>query len=256
MSKVLSDKRLFIIDIDEVLCSHDVALPGAHEAIDALRRAGKEIRFLTNDAWSSRDSRAKELHEQGIRISPHEIYTSSFLTASYIRSLGSPPTLLLSGGEGVKEFAGIPLREDSVEVVVVGDLFDSYSRTALERAYSAVINGARLIAMQNDQYWMDGDTPRINIGFWVAGLEYCTGTRAKVIGKPAIESYHFVLQDVGVSPAEALMISDSLDSDLVGAKKAGLFTIHIQRSLPMILNTEALPADLTIESLSEVVQFS
>jgi HAD superfamily hydrolase (TIGR01458 family) len=253
-SKDLQHIRLFIMDIDGVLCWGDDAIPRAPEAIDALLMSGKEVRYLTNDSVSSRTSRASELHEQGFHVSPDEIYTASSLTAQYLRSLGSPSSLVLSGGEGLEEFVGITLVQDSAEVVVVGDFFDSYSRSLLERAYDAVINGAQLIATQKNRHWMFGDQPRIDLGFWVAGLEYCAGIEAKVIGKPSIECYQIVLQDAGASHHEAAMVSDDLYSDLAGAKRAGLTTIHIS-SHPVPSETIDIPAaDLTIESLAELAR--
>jgi HAD superfamily hydrolase (TIGR01458 family) len=250
----LPEISLFIFDIDEVLCSAGCGILGAPEAISALRQKGKQVRFLTNDAWSSRSSRVKELSELGFSLRPEELYTSSFLAAEYIRSLGCPPTLLLLNGEGVNEFRGIQLVSENAEVVAVGDFFDSYSRPVLEHAYSAIIGGAEFIAMQKDRYWMDQGKPMINLGFWVAGLEYCTGKTAIVVGKPSSGSYERVLRDAGLPPRKTVMISDDLFSDLAGAARVGIHTVHVRRAPPPVTDPSTPLPDLTVASINEILQ--
>jgi HAD superfamily hydrolase (TIGR01458 family) len=245
----LRNIRCLILDVDGVIWSGDSVIPGSAQALNSLRSTGKCIRLLTNDAISSRSARIAEMATQAIHVDLDEMFTATYLAAEYLRYLGKPPSLVLLDGEGLSEFTGLSLVQTAPEVVVVGDYFDSYDRRTLDEAFYAVINGAPLLAMQRNRYFMSGDRPRIDAGFWVAGLEYCTGIRAKVIGKPSVESYEMVLRRAGFSPQESAMVSDDLYSDLLGAKKAGLTTIHIQSGDQSVPHIETLPADLTVTSL-------
>ncbi|WP_075072570.1 HAD-IIA family hydrolase [Longilinea arvoryzae] len=251
-----SQIRMIIMDVDGVICSSGQVVPEALEILEVLLSKNIIVKFLTNDAISSRASRIEELNSQGLHININEIYTASSLTADYIRQIGCPKTLLLMNGEGVDEFYNIPLVEEDPEVVVVGDFFASYSRSKLERAFEAISKGSLFIAMQKNRYWMDGERSMIDIGFWVKGLEYCTGVEAKIVGKPSLESYQRVLTDSKCQPHEAIMVSDDLFSDLVGAKRAGLFTIHLQSTEmeQFPIQDNILPADLTINSLLEIAE--
>lgn len=244
--------RLLLLDIDGVLFSGLNPIPGAAEAIHKLRGAGISIRLLTNDAVSSRASRLAEFTQYGFDVAIEEIYTASYLTAEYLRMHGSPSVMLLLGGEGRNEFADISVTETDPQVVVVGDYFDDYVREHLQKAFDAVLNGAQLIAAQKNRYWMDGERPMIDIGFWVAGLEYCTRKRAKIIGKPAVESYLTVLHRCGVSPEQAAMASDDPYSDLLGAKRAGLRTVHVLAPGHPPPRSKYPRPDLTVSNLLEL----
>lgn len=251
----LKDISLFIMDVDGVLWAGDAPVPGTAKGINDLRNAGVALRFLTNDAVNSRRSRLEELNNNGFAIGEAELYTASYLTAQYLKQIGCPRTLLLLSGSGRDEFAGLPIVEDSPDIVVVGDFFDSYTRQAIEKAFDAVMHGAQLLAMQKNRYWMYGDHPKVDLGFWVAGLEYCTGVKAKVIAKPSVESYQVVLRDAGVQSSRAAMVSDDLYSDLSGAKRAGLATVHVTGSGSFPKSDATVPAaDFTVPLLSRFIE--
>jgi HAD superfamily hydrolase (TIGR01458 family) len=225
--EMLNEIHLVVLDIDGVFYCKNGAVLGAREAIAMLRKSGLIIRFLTNDAFSSRFSRAQELNTLGFDVHPSDIYTAASLTADYLRLLGSPPTMLLVEGECSEEFKGIPIVDHDPQVVVVGDCFSSYNFDKLNHAFSSIRNGAHFIAMQKNRHCSIGGEPLIDVGFWVAGLEYCTAKHAEVIGKPSVSSYVIICQDAGIAVENAAMVSDDLSSDLVGAHHAGLLTIHV-----------------------------
>jgi HAD superfamily hydrolase (TIGR01458 family) len=230
------------------------SVPGAREAIAMLRKSGLIIKFLTNDAFNSRFSRAQELNTLGFDVHPSDIYTAASLTADYLRLLGSPQTMLLLEGECSEEFEGIPIVDHDPQVVVVGDCFSSYNFDKLNHAFSSIRNGAHYIAMQKNQYCSKGGEPIIDVGFWVAGIEYCTAKQAKVIGKPSVSSYEIICQDAGIAVEKAAMVSDDLSSDLVGAHNAGLLTIHATDYwVPMSLKPFFSP-DLVVPDLKNFAE--
>ena len=64
--------------------------------------------------------------------------------------------------------------------------------------------------------------PRLDAGAYVAGLEYAADVEAEVVGKPAGAYFAAALAELGASPAEAVMVGDDIESDIGGAKRAGL----------------------------------
>lgn len=246
--------RLVILDIDGVVYCNNMAVPGACDAVEILLQQGLIVKFLTNDAVSSRLSRVRELNALGFNVHLSDIYTAASITADYLRLLGSPRTMLLSGGEALEEFKGIPLVEHNPEIVVVGDYFDSYSFEKLNRAFLGIRKGTRFIAMQRNRHCSSGGDPTIDVGFWVSGLEYCTGIQAEVIGKPAARSYLSICQEAEVIPGEAAMVSDDLSLDLMGAHNAGLITVHAtDYHVPPVQNTFIHP-DIVVPNLSTFAQ--
>ena len=76
--------------------------------------------------------------------------------------------------------------------------------------------------MHRKPTWPYGGKRIIDLGFWVAGLEYCAGRPATVVGKPAEYSYETVLFDAGFPAERAVMVSDEVAPDLEGARRCGI----------------------------------
>ena len=72
------------------------------------------------------------------------------------------------------------------------------------------------------------------------------------VGKPDSEAFDAVLEELGVSPHEALMVGDTLERDIDGAVAAGIHVVWIDR------NTDAEAPDglpyARVSSLTELVE--
>jgi putative hydrolase of the HAD superfamily len=73
------------------------------------------------------------------------------------------------------------------------------------------------------------------------------------IGKPDPRIFHLTLERLGASPAEAAMVGDSLARDIVGARRAGLTAVWVNRAGASRGDpaAEAVP-DVEIAGLSEL----
>jgi len=112
--------------------------------------------------------------------------------------------------------------------VIVGDLGAAFGYDVLNRAFRQVIDGAELIALQKNRYWLRADGLALDVGPFVAALEYATGREAFVVGKPARGFFDEVLRDLGVDAGAAAMIGDDVESDIGGALAAGLAAILVR----------------------------
>jgi putative hydrolase of the HAD superfamily len=55
------------------------------------------------------------------------------------------------------------------------------------------------------------------------------------VGKPATAAFHLTCEALDVQPAEALMIGDNLEVDVLGARAAGLAALHLDRAAGITL---------------------
>jgi len=62
----------------------------------------------------------------------------------------------------------------------------------------------------------------MDIGSFIAGLEYASGSRSMIIGKPSPDFFQIALDDMRLKPSEVIMIGDDIDSDIGGAQSAGI----------------------------------
>ena len=98
-------------------------------------------------------------------------YYPAAVACDWIRRQGKEKIYYIGCENALPDFESlIVASQGKVDFVVVGDLFDCYSREALEGAANAIWDGAELIALQNKRTWVDGNSRHVDNGFWVAGL--------------------------------------------------------------------------------------
>jgi HAD superfamily hydrolase (TIGR01458 family) len=126
------------------------------------------------------------------------------------------------------EFAGLPGVPDDAEAgadhVVIGDLGDGWDFRTLNRAFRLLHSNpeSSLVALGGTRFWQAPDGLRLDAGPFVAALEYATGRKPVVCGKPAATYFQAAATKLGVPPEEILMIGDDIDIDVGGAQRAGL----------------------------------
>ncbi len=145
--------------------------------------------------------------------------------------------------------AGFELAESDVAYVVVGlDRELDYRKLTL--AVRLVIAGARFIGPNPDTTlpMHDGIIP--GAGSFQALIRAATGVQAMVIGKPEPTMFLMGAERLGLPPAEVAMLGDRLDTDIVGAKRAGLRAVL--RPNPLVEPYDVEP-DAIIERLPALV---
>src|SRR3989442_15082821 len=73
--------------------------------------------------------------------------------------------------------------------------------------------------------------PAIAVGPIVKALEYATGRRATVIGKPSPLIFQIALRRANCDKRDAVMIGDQLETEIEGAKKAGIDSILVLKGV-------------------------
>jgi ribonucleotide monophosphatase NagD (HAD superfamily) len=92
------------------------------------------------------------------------------------------------------------------------------------------MGGAELIALQKNRYWMRADGLSLDVGPFVAAIEFATGREAYVVGKPAKGFFDQVLASAGADAdaGATAMVGDDIESDIGGALGAGLAAILVR----------------------------
>lgn len=212
----------FLFDMDGVWFVGNRAVTGAAEALAALRAKGLPCRFVTNTTTRTAADNAAKMDALGLGIDEGEVITSTLAAVIYLQRVGAPRCMLVVHDNVRAAFAPFPQTDVDPEVVVIGDIGTGWTYDVMNRAFRAVMGGAKLVAMHKGRYWQVEDGLRIDIGAFVAGLEYATGTEAVLIGKPAPTMFESALADMDLSAEQAVMIGDDIHSDIGGAQNAGM----------------------------------
>ena len=220
--------RAVLRDLDGVLYVEDRALPGAAEAVGALRAAGLTVRFVTNTTAHSRTATLAKLRALAIPAADGELVTPAVLAVRHCAERGRRRVMMLTNDEVKADLAGLHEEDEQPEAVIVGDLGEGFDYRSLNRAFRAVMAGAELIALQKNRYWLRADGLALDVGPFVAALEYATGRDAYVVGKPSRAFFAEVLGDTGTVPEATAMVGDDIESDIGGALDSGLPAILVR----------------------------
>lgn len=208
-----------LIDIDGVLHVGDRLVEGAGRALRELDRRGIPYRSVSSTTRSSRRSVAQRLHRLGYEIPEPWIVTAPVAAAVHLRESGRTRCCLLTipDGRADLEENGISAVDGGADAVVVGGAGGALTCERLNRAFRLLMEGADLIALEKDRYWMEGDGPMLSAGPVVAAVEYAAGIEAEVIGKPSPAFFQRALQGIGARPLEAAMRSSPVSVVRVAA---------------------------------------
>jgi HAD superfamily hydrolase (TIGR01458 family) len=211
-----------------VLYIEDDPVPGARDAVALLRDRGLGLRFVTNTTARSRDETLAKLERLGFEVRPEELVTPAALARRRCQERGHE-TVALIMNEAVKaDFEGLREVGERPDAVIMGDLGEAFGFEILNRAFRMVMDGAELIALQKNRFWITGEGLSLDAGPFVAAIEYASGTEAHVVGKPAPAFFDGVLGDLGVDPEDAAMVGDDVESDVAGAMNEGLGGILVR----------------------------
>lgn len=218
--------RAILFDLDGTIYEAGIPLPGAPEAVAALRARGFQVGFVTNTTSRSRRLLTERLARCGVSAEPAQICTALRAGASHLAADGLRRISALVPEAALEDLADFEITEQNPQAVVVGDLDNRWTFDILNRAFGHLMRGAELVALSRDRYWQTAEGLKLDCGPFVAALEYASGKQAVVCGKPSAEFYRTALASLGPwaleRPHEVLMVGDDLWGDIRGAQEAGL----------------------------------
>ena len=160
-------------------------IPGAPEAVRALRRDGHRLRFVTNNTTRARARLAAELQAIGIELDEEEVSTTPLAAGRLLEGL--QVLALTMSAVHVDLARHVTLVEEGAEAVLVGGADETdevFAYENLNRAFAELNGGARLVCLHKNRWWQTSTGPLLDAGAFVAGLEYAAETRAEIVGKP------------------------------------------------------------------------
>ena len=222
--------RALLIDVDGTLLAGDGRpMPGAPEAMAAIRRAGIPYLLATNTTRMPVAAIARRLEDAGIPVPPERILSAARAAAGWLHARNASSATVLLPPACREDFPGLDLDAPRPEFVVAGDLGRGWTFDVLQRAFRALLDGAGLVAIQRNRWWDPGDGPTLDAGPFVAALEYAADVTATLVGKPSSAFFAVALERLGAPPEATAMVGDSLVNDIAGAQDAGIAGVLVTR---------------------------
>jgi glycerol 3-phosphatase-2 len=223
----------FILDLDGCVWVGGKPTPGAVEALEEMRLAGKRLAFATNNAYESGEDLVAQLWRIGVRASLRDVVTAGGAMQHVLAETRAGRTAFVIGmasmhrhvtNAGLKVLNGTDLASRAEVVVVAGTTDLVYDE--LRRAVQAVNRGADLLATARDPTYPQPDGLWPGTGAVLAAVEYATGRTAEIVGKPEPQLFHTALDRLG--EGRTLVVGDRVRSDLAAAAAAGLDAALVQ----------------------------
>lgn len=232
MKRLLGSKKLFLFDLDGVFYrgKESRVKIGGTRAIEALRAHGRKLYVLTNNSTDAAETVHQRLMEFDIPVKREEVLTSAQMVAEYLRDRKGGVRYFLVGEGGLdlemKRCGHTRVDGDEADYVVIG-LDRGVTYDLLDRAARLARGGAGIVATHDSALYMYKTGPAMAAGPLVRAIEYASGKRATVVGKPSPLMFRIALERAGCKKEEAVMLGDQVDTDIRGAVRAGIDPILV-----------------------------
>ena len=227
LSRLLRGYDQAILDLDGCVWIGEEPTPGAVEAIAALREAGKGVAFVTNNPRRATEDYVQRLWAMGVQASVADVVTVGGALQHLLAETRAGMTAFAIGTEPLRRHvhdAGVKVLNDTdlatrADIVVVAGT-DDLVYDDLRVATLALNRGADFLATSRDPTHPMPDGLWPGTGAIVAALEYASGRRAAIVGKPEPQLMITALDRLG--GGGTLVVGDRLDTDIAAAAGARL----------------------------------
>ncbi len=248
-----------LFDMDGVLYRGQTLLPSVRDVIAYCQQHDLPFATITNNATRTRQQYEEKLHALGLPIRGEQVFTSAIITNMWLRQhypQGTPVYAIGMRGLLDELFGDgyfVPEQQQPQLVVQGADFELTYER--LKLGCLAIRSGATYIATNPDRTFPTESGLVPGAGAISAALVAATGVEPRVLGKPQPAMFETALAMLGGAPASTLVIGDRLDTDIAGARAAGIPAALVLTGVTTRAELEAssLQPDLVLNDLTELL---
>ncbi len=251
LSKGLMKKfDTFVFDLDGTFWWFPELVEGAEEIYNRLREAGKRIIFVSNFTFLDRENIIKVLKKNGVFVESNQIITSSYVASQLLKN-----KIVFPLGRGLElEFRKNGVRvckNEKANVVVVGhDINYNYAKASIALKILLKRN-AEFYTTAYGKLWIFKNEIVPGTGLITVGLEYCSGKKAVMLGKPS----YFMLREVKKAvKGRVIYFGDENIADILFANKGGFFSVFVKNGVDKKVDRKVKP-NAVLPSLKDLLKY-
>ena len=243
-----------LVDLDGTVYRGPDPVDHAIEALEAVRRRGVAISYVTNNASRSPAHVRDHLAGLGLTLAEDDVVTSAQAGAALLADRCPPGSAVLVLGtdalaDEVRLVGLSPVRTaDEDPVAVVQGHSPDTGWNELAEATMAIGRGAAWIACNVDPTLPSDRGLLPGNGAMVAALRTASDREPDIAGKPASPLLQQAVERVGA--ARPLVIGDRLDTDVAGGRAIGADTLLVLTGVSTAADVLGAAADLRPTYLS------
>lgn len=244
-----------LIDLDGVLRINNKPVPKLNEFFQSISNWGNPACILSNSTLSTAEDVAEffSFHDIECKI---PIMTAASASAIYAKQ--NYHRVEVYCNEKVKRIFAEIIDNQNPEAVIIGDYGKQWDFETMNNIFRKIYNGADLIAMHKNRYWETmKDGLLLDAGPFIQAIEYASGKKAIVIGKPSHLYFKSALRLLKQSDnSKFVMIGDDIENDIAPAKELGGITIHMKSENSAIHSKKIayIKADYEAGSIDDVLK--
>jgi len=221
-----------LLDLDGTLYKSDQPLEGGVDLLRRLASQGKTVACPTN-ATESPDRLSTRLSGMGIDMPASRIFTAAEAAVNFCLEKFPSRRFYNLATQGVADMLTgrsivVQDQHEPCDAVIIGNPECVYATPPRLSAGACLLRqGAACIGICNDRAYPSPHGLEIGSGAMTRMLAYAADVNPIFFGKPQKHFLDQICHRLNVSPRNCIMIGDNLDSDIAGAKAAGMATILV-----------------------------
>jgi 4-nitrophenyl phosphatase len=259
----LSNIQTILFDGDGVLWRADEKVPGVDHIFSIIHQHKLQWALLTNNNTKTVQDYINKLVKFGIPAETGNVFSSLTITLAYLtRKYGSQAAVFVVGmpslietlqQAGFRVYHGEQSPPEAVKAVVAG-MDREITHAKIKVAMRLILGGAEFIATNTDSSFPTPEGINPGTGMVIGALIGTTNVQPVVMGKPGVEMFLTAVEQLGAKPETTVMIGDRLNTDIQGAKAAGLGSILVLTGVTTAASAAEsdIHPDLTFPSVAEL----
>lgn len=229
----LSEKRVFMFDIDGTLSVGNTLFDGSLDLLSYIESIGGKSYYITNNSTSSTEKYIEKFSAWGIKTSPSQFITAGYVSMLYLKEHFSDGKIFVVGTSSyIKQLrdVGLSITEDvenGVSCVLVA--FDN------ELTYEKLSHACELLQTRDIPYLATNPDLRCpapfgfvpDCGAICAAIDATAGRHPLYLGKPNRILCDICLEDSGFTREECLVVGDRLYTDIACGINAKIDTCAV-----------------------------
>lgn len=241
-----------LIDFDGVIKIGNELAPDAQDFFNFIESNQIPACILSNSTLRTSEMMKEFLSQKGLKFNI-PAFTAFDVTLEYVKHNYSRVRVYCRDYL-LHHFSRL-ITDENPQAVVIGDIGDKWNFETMNKIFNYVINGADMVAMHKNKFWMPEGKPILDAGAFITAIEYASDKKAIVIGKPSPLYFKTALEQIGFSSSEEFfMIGDDIENDVLAAQKIGGKGILMLTGKSSEEDIKDERPDYVANSLTEVIE--
>jgi HAD superfamily hydrolase (TIGR01450 family) len=249
----------FIFDLDGTIYLGDKIIPNAGDTVNYLRKAGKQILFVSNKTTGRSKDYFNLLNAFGVQLNLNEIITATTVLKNYLQRYYYGKKFFAIGEEiFIKEIAEAGLsytaNPANVDVLLV-TLDRTLNYDKLEIAARALERGAKFYAANIDDTCPVENGEVMDAGATISALEKRTHRKLeKHFGKPSQYMIEEIKTKLKTECGKVLLCGDRIETDITMGVLLGADTALVSTGVKFYSNGNNIKPTYFLKSVFDLIK--